>query len=234
MQIVEIPQYIRKVELSKARQVKYYELGKKMPKAKKYTDTKKYEYQQIPGFGLRKFLIDLQTKQRVIANPLAAGTARNVVINGQKIYNGEINQHTRNKVLSTIKASFIPYINKLEQITKFPITIRCEIHDVIRESSGNSLWDIDNRSYPYIKAFQDCLTGNKGRDCILKCKQVIPDDNILYITQAPVPKFIPVDKEEDRKLIFYIEEEIDERILNHVGFMEELQKLKLNLDADFK
>ena len=233
MQIIEIPNYIRQVELSKARQVKYYELGKKLPKAKKYEDKTKYDFQEIPGFGIRKFLIDLHTKQRVIANPKAAGTARHVVINGQKIYNGEVDKHVRNKVLSEIKKSFIPYINQLDIILKFPIRIRCEIHDVIRENNGGSLWDLDNRSWPYIKAFQDCLTGNRNKDLLLQCKKVIPDDNILYITQAPLPLFIPVNTEEERKLVFIIEEEVDPRILTHALFCEELKKLKLN-DRDFK
>lgn len=220
MQIIEIPNYIREVNLSKARRIKYYELGKKPPKAKKYLDTTKYKYQKIAELGNKIYLIDLETMQRVVANPKAAGTPRNITINGQKIYNGEVGKHIRNKILSEIKDSFKPYINQLQTITKFPISITVEIHDTIRDSISHNLWDIDNRSYPYIKAFQDCLTGNRGRN-----KKIIPDDNVLYITQPPAPKFIPVKYSSERKLVFIITEETDKRIIKNVEYLQEQSDL---------
>lgn len=219
---IEIPEYLRKVELSRSRNQKYYVAGKNTPKAKKYLDKEKYDWKKI---GDKTFLVDLETNEKVIANPKAAGTPRNLVINGQKIYNGEASKHIRNKVLSAIKESFSTYINKLSEIKEFPLTLELEIHDVIRENGSYSLWDIDNRSYPYIKAFQDCLTGNKDKTGKKRNKQIIPDDNILFITQPPVPKFIPVDDEKDRKLVFIIKKETDKRILNHKGYKQELKQL---------
>lgn len=219
LQKIEIPEYLREIELSKARQAKYYEYGKKHPTAKKYKDEALYEYRTWPGFGKRKFLVEIETELRVIANPKVVGTPRKLIINGQKIYNGEVSKHIRNKVLKEIKDSFKPYIEQLEFIDKFPIRIECEIHDVIRES--HSLWDLDNRAWPYIKAFQDCLTGNRGQ-----CKKVLEDDNVMYVTQAPVPRFIPVDTEDERKLIFIIKKETDKRVLNHKGYKTELKQLK--------
>ena len=223
--VIEVPKYIRKVKLSEARIKKYYEKGKKLPTAKKYTNAEKYEWKKI---GNRVFLFDKETNEKVIANPKAAGTPRYITINGQKIYNGEVSKHIRNKVLSSIKDSFAPYINKLQEIDieEFPIRIDMEVHDIIREPSSNSLWDLDNRAWPYIKAFQDCLTGNTDKKGRKRNKQIIPDDNVLFITQPCVPKFIPVDKEEDRKLVFTIRKETDERILKHPGFMKEHEVFK--------
>jgi hypothetical protein len=225
-QTIEIPQYIREVKLSESRLKTYYELGKKHPKAKKYHNKTKYEYRTWPGFGKRKFLVDISTNERVLANPRAAGTARIITINGQKIYNGEVSRHIRNKVLSEIKNSFAPYLEKLKDITEFPVRIEMEVHDVIREPHSKSLWDLDNRAWPYIKAFQDCLTGNKDKKGKFRSKVIIEDDNILYITQPPVPKFIPIENEEERKLVFTIRKEEDERIIGNKGFKEELENLK--------
>ena len=157
---IEIPNYLRKVKLSEARKKKYYVKGKNEPVAKKYNNTEHYEWVKFKG---QYFLVDVETRERVISNPRAAGTPRFITINGQKIYNGEIDKHVRNKVLSSIKDSFAPYINKLPVITEYPIRIDMEIHDTIREPSSNAMWDVDNRAWTYIKAFQDCLTGNKDK-----------------------------------------------------------------------
>lgn len=223
--IVEIPEYIRQVKLSEARMKTYYELGKKHPKAKKYLDNKKYDWKDFKG---RKFLVDLESGERVVRNPIAAGTPRIITINGQKIYNGEIKEQLRAKILREIKDSFKPYIEELDpidDIESFPLCIRMEIHDTIRESGGNQFWDVDNRSFPYIKAFQDCLTGNKDKTGKCRNKVIIPDDMNIFITQPPAPKFIPVDDEKDRKLVFIIEKEDDERVLKHKGYQLELNNI---------
>lgn len=221
-QVIIIPEYLRKVKLSERRLTKYYQQGKKAPKAQKYLDRKKYDYKSFAG---KLYLVDLTTGERVVANPRAAGTPRILTINGQKIYNGEVSKHMRNKVLSDIKESYKPYLDSLDVVTTFPIRFEMEVHDVIREGDSGALWDMDNRAWPYIKAFQDCLTGNKDKDGKKRSKVIIPDDNILYVTQPPVPKFIPVDDEKDRKLVFKIIQETDNRILNHKGYKEELKKL---------
>lgn len=218
---VEIPKYLRQVKLSNSRLKKYYQLGKKAPVAKKYKDRSKYEYQKVLG---KMYLVEIATGERVIANPRAAGTPNYMTINGQKLYNGEMHTHTRNKVLKALKDSFAPYIEAIPVIEEFPIIIEMEIHDVIREASSNSLWDLDNRAWPYVKAFQDGLTGNCDKSGRPRNKKVIPDDNVLFITQPPVPKFIPVEHEDDRKLVFRIKSETDERILSHQGFITQLNE----------
>jgi hypothetical protein len=234
-QIVIIPQYLREIKLSEARMKKYYELGKREPKAIKYQDKSKYDWAVVKPYPKsRKFLIDIETGERVIANPKAQGTPKIITINGQKIYNGEVNKNVRNKVMMEIKKSFKPYIEKMEPISNYPIKITLEIHDTIRESQSNNLWDIDNRSYPYIKGFQDCLTGNCDKLGNLRNKKIIEDDSVLFIIQAPVPVFIPVDDPADRKLVFILSDDVDKRILQHLGFVNELQKYFKQANNDLK
>jgi len=224
-QIIEIPKYIRQVRLSEKRITKYYEQGKKAPKSQKYYDKTKYDWKSFAG---RLFLVDLKSGERVIANPRAQGTPRDITINGQKIYNGEVNKNVRNKILSEIKSSFAPYVDKLEPVPKgCPIRIEMEIHDVIKSPGSGAFWDLDNRSYPYIKAFQDCLTGNRIKGGKATNKVIVPEDHVMYITQPPVPLFIPVENEEDRKLVFRLIKETDDRILKHKIYQEELSKLKV-------
>jgi hypothetical protein len=46
-------------------------------------------------------------------------------------------------------------------------------------------------------------------------KQVIPDDNVLFITRL-VYQFIPIDGlDQERKLVYIIEKEDDIRVINH-------------------
>lgn len=226
---VEIPNYIRQVKLSDARQKKYYEKGKAAPKAKRYNDSSKFEWKRWSNGKI--YLTEIETKERVVANPRAAGTPRLITINGQKIYNGEASKHIRNKILSAIKESFAPYINKMNPVPleNFPLRLELEVHDIIREPSSNSLWDLDNRAWPYIKAFQDCLTGNADKKGKKRNKQIIPDDNVLWITQPPVPKFVPVDSEEDRKLVFTIVRDTDKRVKNNKEFQEQLKQAKYEI-----
>lgn len=218
-----MPEYIRKVKLSEARRKKYYELGKKLPKSAKHRDKSLFEYRVWPGYGKRRFLVDKKTNERVIANPRAAGTPNYVVINGQKIYNGEVAGPIRNKMMMEIKAFMAPFVAKLNPITDFPIRISMEMHDVIKED-GHSYWDVDNRAWPYMKAFQDCLTGDRG-----KTIKIIDDDNIMYITQPPVPLYVPVSNPKDRKLVFTITKEKDKRILQQKDYRKILQELKENV-----
>lgn len=221
MQEVVIEGYIREVRLSEKRREKYYELGKKSPLAAKYHDPTKFEYRDYKG---KKFLFNKKTNERVVANAKSAGTPRDWTINGQSIYNGQISEHTRAKVFTVIKDSFVDAVNTLKPITKFPIRIEMEIHDIV--TSHSNLFDVDNRAMPYIKAFQDCLTGY-GQAGTNKCKVIIPDDNVLYVTGPPAPKFIPISDPTKRKLVFRLLEEDDERILNNKEYMSMVNNLKV-------
>lgn len=219
MQEITIKNYLRKVELSKARKSKYYVLGENHPKSKKYSDVSKYDWKDFAG---KKYLVDLSTGDKVVANPIASGTPNVFTINGQAIYNGQIKEHTRAKIMREIKDSMMPFVNQMKQVIKFPVRIEAELHDTIHENKN--LWDMDNRSGPYIKAFQDCLTGNKDKDGKPRCKVIIPDDNILFLSQPAAPRFIPIRDGDDRKIVFRIVEEDDDRIVGNVEYMSQLEK----------
>lgn len=211
---VEIPNYLRRIVLSKSQQVKYY-LSPKYPKAKKYlkndfgyiwyntTKNKKAKPKRVWGH--------VPTNTPVIKNPKAAGTNKTYLINGQDLYNQNIVMHTRNKVKIMISKFFEEHLKDIPVITKFPININVELHDFIRDPDCKlQLWDMDNRFFGwYAKVMQDTLK-NLGK---------IPDDNILYITQPASPKFIPLYPDEERKMVIVITPETDERILNHPAYL---------------
>jgi len=221
LRTVEIPQYIRKVKLSNSRNPTYYTLvaRKKCKLPKKY-QTPRYEFLPWPyGKTVRIHLIDTQTGLRVIKNSKSVGTARWKIINGQDIYNQTIIQQTRNNMLQAIKASFVPYIDAIEplDLADLPIRIEAEIHYPYKGSTGQ-LWDVDNHFYMYQKAFQDVLTGHWDKKSnVHRCKVIIPDDNVLFVSKPPSPLHIPVEDYEDRKLVFKIYKENDTRILNFFG-----------------
>lgn len=198
---IEIPNYIRTVLMSKSRQKKYYVKGKKSV-PKKYL-TNQFIWKKR---GTKDCLYNTISKEFVIANPKTHGTEKIKIINGQKIYNGEIQRWDRAKLMDTIHKSFIPYICKLKAIKEFPIKIYCEVHDLVDDPLlKNQVWDLENRVFPYFKGFHD----------VLKHQGIIPDDNILYITQPTAARFIPIEEGQERKLVFIIEKETDERVLNH-------------------
>lgn len=204
---IEIPKYLRRVQISKKRKEKHYEKGKKLPQ--KYLNQQRYTWKRV-HVGKNKNvekLFDEEENKFVVSNPRACGTPKWQVISGQAIYSGNMNHNIRAKVFKELKETIKPYIENLEEIKDVPVKIHIEVHDVIKE--GSSLWDLDNRAYPYFKAFQDALTGNRG-----EWESKLEDDNIMFVTDIN-SKFIPIDDTENRKLVINIYKEDDERILNH-------------------
>lgn len=209
-QIVEIPYYIKRVKLSNARRPKYFEkdasTNKVKPKElpKRYCNRDKYEWRKYNG---RNILFDSTTNERVVANPRAQGTPHYITINGQGIYNGKIKEHTRHKVMSEIKKSFKDGIETLKPIVDYPIILTIEVWDYpfTDETHANS-WDLDNRSGPYLKGFQDSLTGNLGQ-----FKQILTDDDVFHVTGFTV-KYVPIDDPKEFKLVFKLEEDLDPRL----------------------
>jgi Holliday junction resolvase RusA-like endonuclease len=213
-QTIEIKQYLKKVKLSNRRKTKYYELGKTLPKAKKYQDRSKYVYQKVSGFGYRQFLVEALTGLRVIANPKAAGTPKYAQINGQKIYNGEISKHSRNKIMIELAKVISPYVKTLVPVKQYPILINLQVHDTVREPSvTGALWDLDNRMGPYLKCFQDCLTK----------ESIIKDDNSVCLCKLVI-EYFPVSTEAERKLVFILDDVKDASIINQPDFKKELKE----------
>lgn len=208
--------------MSNARVAKYYNKNRKTPKLPvKYKDKSKYEWKVFPTplDKNRTLLVEKETMRRVVANPKSVGTPHWEKVSFQKIYNGDISKHVRAKMVIEVKKFINSKLDQLKAIKEedYPIKIQMEIHDTFLERGA--LFDIGNRGWMYGKVFEDCLT--RGG--------IIVDDNVLFVTQAPAPKYIPVNTEEDRKLVFIIETDTDSR-LQHPEYIakrkEEIEKWK--------
>jgi len=193
-----IPLYVRNYVRSNSTRAKYIKKPKPNKELqKKYQDTTKYGWKHFTVVQdnkkiLREFLIDLQTNEKVVSNASHVGAKNIKNINGQDIYNGNVAQHDRNKLMGVIHSQFKSIIKHITPITRFPIRIDVYLHDTIidTEFSNGQDWDMDNRFFPYGKALAD----------VLKKEKIIPEDNRYYITEPPHAIFVPVEDTEDRKL----------------------------------
>lgn len=145
----------------------------------------------IPKF-VKKVLSSKRRKTKYkngkITNKSTAGKPKYLKINTQNFYSGYGSYHERISIMNGIKDNFRPFIeNNLPVIEDLPVIIHMGMYDTL----GQANWDLDNKAWVYFKAFQDLLTE----------QEKIPDDNISYITGNHYT-FYPVDKENDRKLIF--------------------------------
>jgi hypothetical protein len=221
---VTIPKYVRQIMTTKSRGTKYYEFGmKKRPKTKYKSPTFDYLPFNVIRNGKKtvvKFLANVSTGEKVIANPKTKGTPKYKIINGQDLHTLRLEDYERSAIIRAIKAQMIPIVNSLDRIKKFPLRILCEIHDTIDDEliASDPDWDVDNRMAFYSKVFQDVLSGCKSTESgILKTttKQIIPDDHRGFITQSPTPLFVPIEDSENRKLVFKIYHDDRECIQSH-------------------
>lgn len=232
--VIVIPQYLRKVKLSEKQLPIYYEYKDGYIKAKnkvlpdkylteegkknrilnegklKITDLKS-DYALYRDNKDRIFLVTSTTNIRIIANPIKVGTPRYVVINGQSIYSGMLKEHARGTIMDAIKASFAPYLQNTPKITEYPVRIRCYLYDTVKNEFDNSKdlesegirWDIGNRMYPYMKAFADILTmGGKFKGVTID--KILEDDDRLHLVEDGGSVFMPIEKSENRKLVFIV------------------------------
>ncbi len=211
---VEIPLYLRDYIKSKNVRPKYYTKKSKIPSKYNPENCAWMDFQVI-NKGKKVFkslLVYKATKERVIANPHLVGTQKRMNINGQGIYNGNIQQHDRNSMIGQIKDSFRPEIKKMPILLRFPLIFQVELYDTIidEEFSNGQDWDLDNRFFPYGKAFAD------------ECKKQgkIPDDNRYYITSPPHPIFVPVEDVLDRKLVISIYKDNRPCIINNYLYIK--------------
>lgn len=184
--IIEIPGYITHVELSKSRRKKYFTPEDKIPI--KYD---KPEY----GF-IKERLVELKTKTPVIKNSRTAGTPRLKKINGQDFYSGNVMPQVRAKIICEMKNFFMEHFEGIPPIDpeSFPIEMELEIHYIVK----NDLFDIDNLGWVYTKVIQD----------VLKEAEIIPEDDIRYIRKSGGCQFVPVDSEDDRKIVIKIKKNV--------------------------
>jgi len=189
---IEIPEYITHVELSKSRKPKYYRKGQKIPK--KYAKFKKYD--------LRGRLLGADGLP-IVANAAVVSKPRLLKINGQQLYSGNMNPMMRSKVVNLIKEFFQPYTSKLKPVG-IPVRIEADLYAPLQAKN----WDLDNQ-WIYHKCFLDSLVKNG----------VLPDDNVMFVTQAPGFRYFPVDHTEDRKLVYRLVPEDRPEILEHGAYV---------------
>lgn len=258
--IVEIPQYVRKVQMSKSQLNIYFEWNGVEIKAKKHKILQRYLKKDItPTLTSIQYKIEhfkdnyvigtylksknkfisftrdtselpdtIQSKNKyilcelnednipvpVIANHTKAGKPRMYLIKGQDIYSGNLREHMRGFVMDKIKECYLPYIKHIKPIENYPVKIKCEVHDTIKNNYSKDKdefggrWDIDNLVYPYLKAFPDLLV----REGILK------DDDRLHLPSSIHAEFVPIDNHEERKLVFIIESDEREVLKNNKLF----------------
>ena len=214
LQELVIPLYIREYIKSKNIRPKYYRRDKKGLKIpEKYIKNShlyawaKFEVVSKGKKIFKEFLVNKASRERIISNYHHVGKVSMKNINGQAIYNGQIQEHDRNNMIGQIKDSFRSYIQSIPVITRFPLYIKVLLYDTIidEDFSNGQDWDVDNRFFPYGKAFSDEL----------KKQGKIPDDNRYYITTPPHATFIPVEDVEDRKLVIGIFKDNRKEYLNN-------------------
>ena len=188
-----IPEYITHVELSKKRKTKYYTKGSKIPK----------KYSQFKKFDLKGRLLGADGYP-LVANPATAGQPRLLKINGQQLYSGNMNPMMRSKVVGLIKQFFKPFAESVPVQEELPLRIESDLYTPLAAKN----WDLDNQ-WIYHKCFLDALVA-AGK---------VPDDNVMYITQAPAFRYFPVDNPEERKIIYRLIPEDRPEILEHAAYV---------------
>lgn len=183
---IHIPNYPSKVMVSKSRQEKYYIKGKtKKPIPKKY-DPKIHPEKY--GFDNRNYLVDLETRERIVANPRSAGTPRYWVVNFQDIWNQSLVQAQRAYVINILKDELRPYIKTVVKVTKFPIRLELFLYDTEMKV------DVDNKGVVYTKVITDLLV-TEGK---------LPDDSSDFVNDTGRCKFIKVSDKKDVKMVVKI------------------------------
>jgi hypothetical protein len=176
LQTIVIPRYITRILVAKARRAKYFKKGNKIPK--------KYENDDYVFKDGR--LVD-KDGELVIANPRVHGKPRYEPLSGNKLTSGYSTPFMRNKIATSLKDFYRPYIKSMRVMTDFPIQMDWEFHTTVDRPN----FDLSNFWF-YLKYFEDTLV----------TEGIIPDDSIKYITRSASPLLVPVDKFSSRKFVF--------------------------------
>lgn len=144
----------------------------------------------------------------IVRNKRSVGTPKLEQINGQKLYAATIPPYIRSTMVKQIKESFLPAIAKVKPIESedFPVKITMCLY----RPPLNGDWDLDNL-WIYIKCFLDALVSQR----------IIPDDSIRYISCSPGIEYVPVAREEERKMVFKIHKDSRSEIVK-ANFYNEL------------
>lgn len=157
----------------------------------------------------------------VVANPTKVGEPNYFIINGQAIYNHTASPFTTGKVFDAIKHMYYKKFKQipepiLEELRKdlsnsYPIMITMEIQDTVKNAFDNSkddigrIWDVGNRTDPYMKTFLDFLThGYKDKHDNVLLEPIIEDDDRLHVTTGNNSFFTPITELQEPTLRFHI------------------------------
>ena len=126
---------------------------------------------------------------RYVSNPKYAGKPRLWRVNGQDLYSGVLHPQQRSKITKYYHEYLTKFIPKKLKLKEFPISTRVEIHEVKQDvlPDASNLWI-------WLKWFEDVLTES----------EVIPDDGPNYVISSGPAKYVWVEREEQRKLVFII------------------------------
>ena len=207
---IEIPEYITKVKTANKIRRKYYKRKKGGDGWKPRALPKTYKAKLKKGIYSMdgRYLLD-ENGDKKVANPQNAGTARYETLSGNKLLSGYGSPFTRAKLARGLKDFYRPFVQEYVRengpIQQFPLRVTWDLYTTVEEEPN---WDLFNLFF-YYKYFEDSLhesTDKEDDDPIYykdePLQQMIPDDNIKYITWAPGPKIIPVDEWKQRKFIF--------------------------------
>jgi hypothetical protein len=200
-----IPEFVQEMKLADKKRKTYYKRGDEIPN--KYAG---------PKFIWKKDkLYDSIKKEFVIKNPASAGKPRFKSIAGNDIW-GRVHPRIRMAAIEAIVNNFKPHLPSRIDLN-FPITIDMEVYTPSRYCD----WDIGNL-WVYDKVFQDLLVESK----------LIPDDTIRFVTKSSGPRYIPITKNSERKMVFTLREDTDPRVISHV--MYDLDRIKPITRFDYK
>jgi Holliday junction resolvase RusA-like endonuclease len=191
-----IKEYLTEIQTSKKRNKKYLlwknRAGVRI--AKKYRPIRK---------GKDGFVYDCNG-DKYYTNRIAAGTPKTVTLSGNSFMRGYGDGRVRARCMEELKKDMIKQIKAQEVLpinpADFPIRVKWELYCPLMKANKAD-WDLDNMWF-YMKAFLDAL-----QDC-----EIIPDDNINFITSIWGPQWFEVSKDELRRMIFVIEKDSVERI----------------------
>ena len=179
--IIEIPDFLEHIQLSKSRRAIYYQKGAAIPK----------RYSSL-SYNREGFLID-KFGRKILKNPKAAGTPKLWKINGQALYSGNLHPQSRKKAAEEMHKYFRPFVKSIKPIKLEEgeyLKIECEIYAPLKEDN----WDCTNK-WPFIKWFEDTLTESNR----------IPDDSVKYVRSNGTVKYF----ESDKKVMKFIITKID-------------------------
>lgn len=172
-----LPEFPRKIALSKQKSAQPYTL-KRPPKDSKYYDQNNYYWSP------RGILLHKKTHTPVYKE------AEEIAIRGQVLFS-QMHFSKRSKLIIKLKEYVYSHVKYLKPIPEehFPLRVDMDYYSPATKTN----WDLDNL-WIWTKVTLDVLVASK----------IIPDDSVKYITHAPGPRFVPVKTEEERKIIYRV------------------------------